>query len=182
MAVSVKQLSNASQWLVSFVGTQTLCPFTSAKDLEELTQEVHDFATMDKEELPKSVRELTNANKGGTRLRPDIVWDHLQEMTTLEGHKGFPRLSKIAPLVLTIPHSNAGEERVFSMIKRNLTSLRSCLDQEETLGSIMMIKMESLNWQPRKNWASTQCTKSSKERYEAVQQGPFMIINSNCLV
>ena len=86
-----------------------MCPFTSAKDLEELTQEVHDFTTMDKEELPKSVRELTNASKGGTRLRPDIVWDHLQEMTTLEGHKGFPRLSKIAPLVLTIPHSNAGE-------------------------------------------------------------------------
>ena len=29
------------------------------------------------------------------------------------------------------------------MIKKNLTSLKSCLDQEETLGSIMMIKMES---------------------------------------
>lgn len=144
-AVSVKQLSSASQWLVSFVGTQTLCPFTSAKDLEELTQEVHDFATMDKEELPKSVRELANANEGGSRLRPDIVWGHLQELTTLDGHKRFPRLSKIAMLVLTIPHSNAGEERVFSMIKKNLTSLRSCLDQEEALGSIMTIKMESLN-------------------------------------
>ena len=66
-------------------------------------------------------------------------------MTTLDGNKRFPRLSKIALLVLTIPHSNAGEERVFSMIKKNLTSLRSCLDQEETLGSIMTIKMESLN-------------------------------------
>jgi len=122
-----------------------LLPFTSAKDLEELTQKVHDFATMDEEELPKSVRELANANEGGSRLRPDIVWGHLQELTTLDGHKRFPRLSKIAMLVLTIPHSNAGEERVFSMIKKNLTSLRSCLDQEETLGSIMTIKMESLN-------------------------------------
>jgi len=66
-------------------------------------------------------------------------------MTTLDGHKRFPRLSKIALLVLTIPHSNAGEERVFSMIKKNLTSLRSSLDQEETLGSFMTIKMKSLN-------------------------------------
>ena len=31
------------------------------------------------------------------------------------------------------------------MIKKNLTALRSCLDQEETLGSIITIKMESLN-------------------------------------
>ena len=122
-----------------------LLSFTSAKDLEELTQEDHDFATMDEEQLPKSVGELANANEGGSRLTPDIVWGHLQEMTTLDGHKRFPRLSKIALLVLTIPHSNAGEERVFSMIKKNLTSLRSCLDQEETLGSIMTIKMESLN-------------------------------------
>ena len=63
-----------------------------------------------------------------------------------DGRKRFSvMLSKVALLVLTIPHSNAGEERVFSMIKKNLTSLRSCLDQEETLGSIMTIKMESLN-------------------------------------
>ena len=122
-----------------------LLPFTSAKDLEELTQEVHDIATMNEEELPKSVRELANANEGVSRLRPDIVWGHLQEMTTLDGHKRFPRLSKIALLVLTIPHSNAGEERGLSMIQKNLTSLRSCLDQEETLGSFMTIKMESLN-------------------------------------
>ena len=100
---------------------------------------------MDEEELPKSVRELAKATEGSSRLRPDIVWGHLQEMTTPDGRKRFHRLSKIALLVLTIPHSNAGEERVFTMIKKNLTASRSCLDQEETLGSIMTIKMESLN-------------------------------------
>ena len=110
-----------------------LLPFESAKDLQDLTQEVHDYATMEDEELPKAVKELTREKEGSSRLRPDIVW----------GRKHFPILSKVALLVLTIPHSNAGEERVFSMIKKNLTSLRSCLDQEETLGSIMTIKMES---------------------------------------
>ena len=121
-----------------------LLPFTSAKDLEDLTQEVHNCVTMDEEELPKPVRELAKDKEGSSRLRPDIVWGHPQEMTTLDGRKRFPMLSKVALLVLTILHLNAGEERVFSMIKKNL-SLRSCLDQEETLGSIMTIKMESLN-------------------------------------
>ena len=95
-----------------------LLPFTSARDSEELTQEVHDFVTMDEEELPNSVRELAKASEASSRLRADIVWGHLQKMTTPDGRKRFPRLSKIALLVLTIPHSNAGEERVFSMIKR----------------------------------------------------------------
>ena len=98
---------------------------------------------MEDEELPKAVKELAREKEGSSRLRPDIVWGHLQEMTTPDGRKRFPILSKVALLVLTIPHSNAGEERVFSMIEKNLTS--DCLDQEETLGSIMMIKMESLS-------------------------------------
>lgn len=34
-----------------------LLPFESAKDLEDLTQEVHDYATMEDEELPKAVKE-----------------------------------------------------------------------------------------------------------------------------
>ena len=122
-----------------------LLPFKSAKDLEDLTQEVHDYATMEDEELPKAVKELAREKEGSSWLRPDIVWGHLQEMTTPDDRKRFPILSKVALLVLTIPHSNAGEERVFSMIKKNLTSLRSCLDQEEILGSIMTIKMESLS-------------------------------------
>ncbi|CAH3027310.1 unnamed protein product [Porites evermanni] len=66
-----------------------LLPFISARDSEELTQEVHDFVTMDEEELPNSVRELPKASEAGSRLRPDIVWGHLQEMTTPDGS---PRL------------------------------------------------------------------------------------------
>ena len=59
--------------------------------------------------------------------------------------KRFSKLSKIVFLVLTIPHSNADEERVFSMIKKNKTAFRPSLDLEETLGSIITIKMEMHN-------------------------------------
>lgn len=101
--------------------------FTSARDLEELTQEVHDFVTMDEEELPNSVREVVKASEASSRLRRHIVWGHLQEMTIPDGRKRFPRLSKIALLVLTIPHSNAGEERVFSMIKKEFNAFKILL-------------------------------------------------------
>ena len=46
--------------------------------------------------------------------RMDIIWGYLMER--------FPLLSSVALCVLTIPHSNATEERVFSMIKKNKTT------------------------------------------------------------
>ena len=49
----------------------------------------------------------------------DIIWGYLRER--------FPFLSSVALCVLTIPHSNAAEERVFSMIKNNKTSLNSMM-------------------------------------------------------
>ena len=69
-----------------------------------------------KRNLRESVRELAKDKEGSSQLRPGIVWGHMQEMTNPDGCKRFPWLSKIALLVLTIPHLNAGEERVFSMI------------------------------------------------------------------
>ena len=68
-----------------------------------------------------------------TYHRIDMIWGSLQEK--------LPNLSKVALAVLTIPHSNAGEERVFSMIKKNKTDFRSNLDLPRSLSSIMTIKM-----------------------------------------
>ena len=53
----------------------------------------------------------------------------------------LPNLSKVALGVLTIPHSNAGEEQVFSTIRKNKTDFRSNLDLRSSLSSIMTIKM-----------------------------------------
>ena len=63
----------------------------------------------------------------------DIIWSYLRQP--------FPLLSKIALSVLTLLHSNATEERVFSMIKKNKTEFRANLDLSKTLDSIMVIKM-----------------------------------------
>ena len=52
----------------------------------------------------------------------------------------FPRFWKVVRFILTIPHSNAEEERVFCIVRKNKTCFRSRLDPEETLASIVTVK------------------------------------------
>ena len=65
--------------------------------------------------------------------RMDVIWGYLKAK--------LPLLSEIALSVLVIPHSNAGEERVFSMIRKNKTEFRSRLQLGGSLNAIMRIKM-----------------------------------------
>ena len=60
---------------------------------------------------------------------------------TGEIKKSPPKLANIALFLLTIPHSNTGEERIFSIIGKNKTKFRSNLDNETSLNSIMLIKI-----------------------------------------
>ena len=65
----------------------------------------------------------------------DIIWGYLRERSPL---------SSVALGVLTIPHSNAAEERALSMIKKNKTTFCSSLDLKTSLKSIMIIKINTL--------------------------------------
>ena len=53
----------------------------------------------------------------------------------------FPHPSRIALLVLTKPHSNAEEEQLFSMVRKNKTAFRSSLNPQGSLSSIMIVKL-----------------------------------------
>ena len=68
-----------------------------------------------------------------TYHRKDMIWGHLRDK--------LPNLSRVALSVLTIPHSNATEERVFSLIRKNKTDFRSTLDLERSLNAIVTIEM-----------------------------------------
>ena len=50
----------------------------------------------------------------------DMVWGYLGQR--------FPLLSEIALAILVVPHSNAADEMVFSMVRKNKTGFRSRLD------------------------------------------------------
>ena len=73
----------------------------------------------------------------------DRIWAYLGSMRdSLTGHLRFERLARVAKLVLTLPHSNADEEGVFSFIKINKTPVRNALNLNETLSSHLTIKMD----------------------------------------
>ena len=93
--------------------------------MELISEEVNDYKMIDNNELPKAVSEA--ADNGDFKLKADIIWHHLNYMRRPVGQERFPRLSKIALLVLTIPHSNA-EERVCSIIKKKKNSNKSSLN------------------------------------------------------
>lgn len=71
---------------------------------------------------------------------------HISTMRAPDSTIRFSRLSRVVRLVLVIPHSNATEERVFSMVRKNKTAFRPSLDPKGTLSSILTIKLA--NTQP----------------------------------
>ena len=60
----------------------------------------------------------------------DIIWDYVSSRKASDGRLQFHLLSNVAQLVLIMPHSNAFEERGFSMIQKNRTPFRPNLDPE----------------------------------------------------
>ena len=109
--------------------------------MDTLEEEFLVYQAMSEADIPAHIwkeskveEKLDNDNaETVTYHRMDMIWGSLQEK--------LPNLSKVALGVLTIPHSNAGEERVFSTIRKNKTDFRSNLDLRSSLSSIMTIKM-----------------------------------------
>ena len=71
----------------------------------------------------------------------DVIWGFLNTVKNIDGKLTFERLAKVALLVLTIPHSNAEEEQVFSLVTKNKTKFRPNLKLDGTLASILTIKL-----------------------------------------
>ena len=65
----------------------------------------------------------------------EIIWANLRT--------NLPTLANVVLQALTIPHSNAAEEQVFSIINKNKIQFRSTLDLGKPLNSIMLIKINS---------------------------------------
>ena len=66
-------------------------------------------------------------------------------MKNVDGSYRFKKLSKISKLILAFPHLNAKEERIISMARKKKTCLRTNLDPEETMGSLITIKLATEN-------------------------------------
>ena len=94
--------------------------------------------------------------------RMDTIWGFISELKRVDSSPRFKYLSMVAKLVLCIPHSNAGEERVFNLIKLNKTPSRNSLNPNGTLSSIVKVKLANQRnpaaWEP-----SSELLKSAKK-------------------
>ena len=81
--------------------------------------------------------------------RTDVLRHYIAKNIVLRTcNKRFKLLPEVASLVLVLPHSNAGLERLFSVVRKNKTDMRSSLKSDGTLSSILTTKAynpESLN-------------------------------------
>ena len=71
--------------------------------------------------------------------REDSKWVKIAALTDSNKSKKYVLLPHVMLSILTIPHSNAACERVFSFIRKNKTDFRSTLS-DNTVESLMILR------------------------------------------
>ena len=99
-------------------------------ELEKLDHEWRELQFLDPDDLPNF-----------SERRKDIVsfWGSLSQMIDTSGESRFPTVSKLTKSLLSLPHSNADVERVFSQVVLIKTKTRNSL-KSHTLDAVLMTK------------------------------------------
>ena len=119
--------------------------------MDKLNDQYLSYQILVDEDIPNSVKESTGLDAEHP-YRVDVLWHYLKDVKkpgTTE-HQ-FDLLFRVAEVIMTIPHSNAGEERIFSLINKNKTPSRSSLGLDGTLSSLITVKtyiVKPLEWKP----------------------------------
>lgn len=121
-----------------------LVPYTNAVVYFFRYRKVFNYTDRDIEVLQDSFDELKMSNclKSFQNFLADDIckfWGNVSNYQ-VGTDKPFSLLSTLALGICVIPHSNAGPERFFSMIRKNLRSDRSCIKKDTTLNSLMILK------------------------------------------
>ena len=119
------------------------------KDQEEdlIFEQFTDFKSLD--DLPDDIlndAKLEQSNSENAQYRIDTNWYHLQKMKSSCGENfRFHLLFRVALIILLTPHSNAGIERVYSLVNKNKpeNSDRNRLNIEGSLSSILSVKLDA---------------------------------------
>ncbi|KAK0151138.1 Protein FAM200B [Merluccius polli] len=131
---------------------QELLPFHGPQEQDKVGEEFLEYQLMD---IPMP--------QDPTTFNLEEFWGSMSSTKNkVTGLLEFGRLSKIAALVLVLPHSNADAKRVFSMVGLNKTKTRNSLALDGTLSSIMTVKMAGLEPQCFKWEPPTPVLKASK--------------------
>ena len=119
--------------------------------MDQLQEQFLNYQLLKEEEIPKNIKERAGL-KSEDPFRVDHLWGYLRVVKTPGTNSlKFDLLFRVAEAVMTIPHSNAGEERIFSLIQKNKTPGRDSLQLDGTLSSLMLVKThidDVINWKP----------------------------------
>ena len=133
----------------------SLLPFSSLVDVNKLGEEFIEYQLLQLSDIPESVWEssIVHVIEEARHHRMDVVWGYMSEMKNADGTARFPRLSKVAQLALILPHSNAEEERVFSLdwtlssiVAVKLANPEPCIKFEPPPNIIAMARKATMNY------------------------------------
>ena len=121
--------------------------------LDQLQEQFLNYQLLSEADIPKEAKaniDLSEEHLYGV----DVLWGFLRGVKKPGTNSfEFDLLFKVAEVVMMILHSNAGEERIFSLINKNKTPSRSSLKLDGTLSSLITVKTHienPLQWQPSK--------------------------------
>lgn len=123
-------------------------------DIDKLSEQFICYQTINEHFIPESVKAscCLSGSEDDNMCHMGVLWGYLKGVKTPGTNElMFDLLFKVAEVVLTIPHSNAGEERIFSYINKNKTPSRDSLSLIGTLSSIITVKTHIDNpvqWNP----------------------------------
>lgn len=130
---------------------------------DNLYEEFVDFRSLSDDDIGQpawtEAKVIDGVDEDGNTLvhyRVDVLWYHIAQMKVPETSlRRFKYLPLLAEIVLVIPHSNAGQERLFSVVRKNKTDSRSSLKLDGSLSSILAMKCHNpegvtpcYKWQP----------------------------------
>ena len=118
------------------------------QELNALSEEFVDYTCLSDKAIPDHIwkdAEVITKNKDDSQnvyYRDDILWAFLSELKLPDsGSPHFKFLSKVARLVLVLPHSDASSERIFSLTRKNKTVFHLSLSTERTLVSVLTVRV-----------------------------------------
>ena len=116
--------------------------YSTSAELDRVEDEFLENQLLQEATIPKTVWQAALVADGETHHhRMDVIWSHLMKMMDPSRCPMFENLARIVLLVLTLPHPNAEEECVFSLVTKNKTKFRPNLKLDGTLSSILTIKL-----------------------------------------
>ena len=102
-----------------------LLPFNDLAQMEIQKDEFISYLLLDESDVPTEVWNkgtiTVDKESRASLFSADVIWAYLSSRKRADGNPEFFLLSQVLQLILTIPHSNAAEERVFSNVRKNKT-------------------------------------------------------------